>query len=350
MATSICFFNVNNFFLRYRFGRKYPGDISGSSYVADPQWGYLPPYEKGSFVPFRPEQTELSAKAISAGGLPDILCLCEVESLIALRFFNEKNLNKHYKYALLVDSRDYRQIDVGILSTKDILQIKTHVDDLDDEGNPLFSRDCLEVVIGLNKSGSKRLTLFINHLKSKFVDERNKTDEQIEREIEKANQRRLTQSKAIRRIVRSNFPGSSFNEELFIVAGDFNDQPDSSWVRPIVKQAGLCNIIEELPEQERWTYWWKSKNRVSQIDYLLLSPALAELVKGHNITPRIERRGIGIRGFYPSGNVNPQTTRIFKTDDDPHPKRISFEFDRFDRVLQTRQHASDHCPIFLEIP
>lgn len=348
--TTFCFYNINNLFLRYKFGRKYPGDISGKSYISDPRWGFLPEYKRGSFTPFNPEQTSISAKALSSEGLPDILCLCEVESLLALRSFNEDYLNGHYKYALLVDSRDYRQIDVGILSTKEILHIKSHVDDLDNEGKTLFSRDCLEAVAALNNSGSKRLTLFINHLKSKFVDPRDKSEEEIEIEKEKANQRRLNQAKEVRKIIRERFPGNSFNQELFMVVGDFNDQPDSAWMRPIVKNAGLYNVIEKLPEEERWTYWWKSKNRVSQIDYLLLSPALTDSVESHNITPRIERKGIGIKGFYSSGNINPRTTRIFNTDDDPDPQRISFEFERFDEVLQTKQHASDHCPVFLDIP
>lgn len=350
MATTVCFFNVNNLFLRYRFGRKYPGDIAGKSYIADPEWGFLPAYTDNSFIPFRPEQTELSAKAISVEGLPEVLCVCEVESLLALRTFNEKYLDGHYDYALLIDSRDYRQIDVGILSTKQILCCRTHIDDLNEEGNPIFSRDCLEVVISLNKSGSKQLTVFINHLKSKFIDTRNKTEEKIEAERAKANQSRLRQAQEVKDIVQRRFPGDTFNQKLFMVVGDFNDQPESPWVRPLVKQAGLYNVIEELAEEERWTYWWKWKNRASQIDYLLLSPALVQSVTSHNIKPRIERMGIGIQGFYDSGNIKPRTTRLFKTDDDPEPMRINFEFERFSSVLDTLQHASDHCPVFLEVP
>jgi endonuclease/exonuclease/phosphatase family metal-dependent hydrolase len=350
MATKFGFFNVNNLFLRYKFSRRYPGDISGKSYISEPNWGFLPLYNKGAFVPFKPEQSELCAAALSTQDLPDVLCFCEVESLLALRAFNERHLGKHYTYALLVDGRDLRQIDVGLLSNKEILEVRTHVDDLDSEGKPLFSRDCLEVVIALNKSGSQRLTLFINHLKSEFIERKNKTEEQIKAKIEKANQRRLTQAEAVRTIVRKRFPGNSYGEELFMVVGDLNDQPDSPWVRPIVREADLYNVIDELPEEERWTYWWKSKNRASQIDYLLLSPALTDLVASHNIKPTIERRGIGIKGFYASGNISPRTTRIFRTDDDANPKRVGFEFKRFDEVLDTKQHASDHCPVFLDIP
>lgn len=185
MKSTLSFFNANNLFLRYKMGRKYPGDISGKSYTANTQWGFMPPYNKGLFDPFRPEQTELSALALSSEGLPDILCVCEVENLLALRKFNEGFFEGHYDYTLIVDSRDFRQIDVGILTTKDIISVKSHVDDQDKKGKFIFSRDCLEVVIGLNKSGSKRLTLFINHFKSKFVDKRNKTPQKIAAEIRK---------------------------------------------------------------------------------------------------------------------------------------------------------------------
>ncbi len=147
--TSLAFYNVNNLFLRYRFGQTYPGDMSGSSAGSDPEWGFLPINNPGMFEPYNPDQTALSAQVLSENGLPDILCLCEVESLQALRLFNDFFLGSHYPYALLINSYDLRQIDVGILSTKEILSVRSHVDELDGQGRRLFSRDCLEVAIGL---------------------------------------------------------------------------------------------------------------------------------------------------------------------------------------------------------
>jgi endonuclease/exonuclease/phosphatase family metal-dependent hydrolase len=331
-------------------GRKYPGDISGKSYFADTKWGFVPPYQSKSFVVFRPEQTALSADTLSYDGLPDILCVCEVENLLALRLFNEKFLGRHYSYALLVDSRDFRQIDVGILSTKEILSARSHIDDKNSKGKYIFSRDCLEVEVGLNKSGSKRLTLFINHLKSKFVDKRGKTQAQIAAATKNANDRRKAQATEVKKIVQARFPGSAFKKERFIVLGDFNDQPDSPAVKPLVKDVGLHDAISSLPADERWTYWWKSKNRASQIDYLLLSPAIAKDVNAKNILPRIERGGIAIKGFLQDGSISPATTRIFCVDNDPNPLRVDFNFPRFSAVIDDGRFASDHCPIFLEVP
>jgi hypothetical protein len=52
----LTFFNANNLFLRYQFGRTFPGDISRKSTVTSPRWGFVPQYQQGMFVPYRPEQ------------------------------------------------------------------------------------------------------------------------------------------------------------------------------------------------------------------------------------------------------------------------------------------------------
>lgn len=35
-------FNINNLFIRYKFERKFPGDMSKKSFVEDERFGYLP--------------------------------------------------------------------------------------------------------------------------------------------------------------------------------------------------------------------------------------------------------------------------------------------------------------------
>src|SRR5215211_2090655 len=151
MSHLICSFNVNNLFVRYRFGQTFPGDMSGKSAIENPKFGYLPVYDTDFLELFNPVQRDLAARAItnSRTKYPDVVCLQEVESLIALREFNEQHLASKYPYALLVDSRDFRMIDVGILSKLPILDVRSHVDDLDPDApanttHPwLFSRDCL---------------------------------------------------------------------------------------------------------------------------------------------------------------------------------------------------------------
>jgi hypothetical protein len=49
MATTLCTFNANNLFVRYRFGQTFPGDMSGKSAVNEPALGYLPMYDPDMF-------------------------------------------------------------------------------------------------------------------------------------------------------------------------------------------------------------------------------------------------------------------------------------------------------------
>lgn len=94
--------NANNLFVRYKFGEGFPGAVPTRDDTAEPQpladdrRGFLPLYTAGTFEIFGPQQRELTARAIkgSAGGsYPEVLCLQEVESLLALREFNERHLD-----------------------------------------------------------------------------------------------------------------------------------------------------------------------------------------------------------------------------------------------------------------
>lgn len=343
-------FNANNLFLRYEFGRTFPGDISRKSTVASPRFGFLPEYRKGMFAPYRPEQVALCAEAMRGdGALPDLVCLCEVESLLALRVFNEEHLGGHYPYALLIDSYDFRQIDVAVLSRKPIVSVRTHVDDLGADRKRIFSRDCLEVTVALNKSGSRAFTVFVNHLKSKFVETRGKTDAQVLAEQKAAERRRHGQALAVRGILHDRFPGERYGGAHFAVVGDFNAAPAEDSVAPLLKKAGMHNVVADLDPAERWTYWWRSKNRASQIDYLLLSPALADEVRDRAILPRIERRGLSFRSTLGDGLPGPKQTRVYEDEAGPATVVVPFRFRRFDAVSE-RLGASDHCPVSIELP
>jgi endonuclease/exonuclease/phosphatase family metal-dependent hydrolase len=342
MPVTICTFNANNLYVRYRFGSKFPGDRSGRSAVENPNFGYLPVYDPDLMEIYNPVQRALSARAITRDGavLPDVICLQEIESLIALRHFNEDFLGASYPYALLLDSRDFRQIDVGILSRQELLDVRTYVDEPDPApgGSFLFSRDCLEVEVGLG--GNRRLSLFINHFKSKYAE----TPE----DREAGDAKRLRQAEKVAAILRSRFPGSRFNQAYFAVVGDLNDEPSSPALAPLVHGLGLTNALDAIPnEADRWTHWWRSENEVSQLDYFLLSPALAGAIAG--APPQIERRGIGFSRILMDGTSGPRMTRFSRGDDDTNPVPVGFQFPRFDEVTPT-DYASDHCPVFLTIP
>lgn len=349
---SLATFNVNNLFVRYRFGQAFPGDASGKSAVTDPLEGYLPIYEQDAFRLFNPLQRDLAAKAITGDGtrLPDVLCLQEVESLIALRSFNEQHLRSAYRYALLIDSRDMRQIDVGVLSNLPILSVRTHVDDrkvpADSRDPYLFSRDCVEVTVEL--AGGRQLHLFVNHLKSQFIDYRRaSTPAKRKAARERNDRRRLAQATRVRELLHERFPGQAFRRELFAVLGDLNETPASPSLAPLTEDAGLEPALERIPDEaDRWTHWYRSENTVSQLDHILLSAALSRGTAG--TLPVIERRGISYARTLADGLPGPRRTSFVRSDDDPDPIPVEFRFPRFPDVTPDA-YASDHCPVILDL-
>jgi endonuclease/exonuclease/phosphatase family metal-dependent hydrolase len=341
----LCNFNINNLFVRYKFGRTFPGDMSKKSLVEDERFGYLPMYQKGSFEIFNEEQRNLAALALTRGGktYPDVICLQEVESMIALRAFNEQFLKSAYPYSLVIDSHDLRQIDVGILSMYPIVNIRTHMDDKDNDNEYVFSRDCLEATIQLKKD--TELTLFINHFKSKLVQ--GKTAAERQHATERANMKRKKQAESVKNIVKKRFAGSEFSKRYFAVLGDFNDMPQSKLLVPIVKNAGLIDALaSKIDAGDRWTHYYKSEGSVSQLDHILLSPALAKKLK----SVEIERRGIGFKSLSKkdSSVVFPQIAKLKRSDNDKYPLSVDFQFKRFKNV-SIDNVSSDHCPVFLDL-
>jgi endonuclease/exonuclease/phosphatase family metal-dependent hydrolase len=345
-TVSLMTFNVNNLFLRYKFGATFPGDMSAKSTSPDPRWGHLPLFKPGLFEIFDTEQRNLAASSIWDGAAqqwPDVLCLQEVESMHALRAFNQIHLEGHYPHAALIDGYDLRQIDVGVLSRLPILNLRTHIDEPDplDADNPrLFSRDCLEIDLAL--PNGRTLTVLNNHFKSKLVIEPNPA-KKTAKEQDARNKRRR-QAQRVMDIVRKRFAGSAFASELFAVVGDFNDQPGSPAVQPLLKNSGLDNVLNRLPQNERWTDYYKSGGDVSQLDYLLLSPALSQRSAG--ALPTLERAGIGFRALNAAQDVLPQQIKLVNSETDAGIP-IDFGFARYEGVTP-KVAASDHCPLCIQ--
>ena len=63
----------------------------------------------------------------------------------------------------------------------------------------------------------------------------------------------------------------------------------------------------------------------------------------------IERRGISFARILQDGGVGPKKSHFQRVDDDPNPIDVDFRFPRFTEV-DPELYASDHCPVFLEIP
>lgn len=338
----LCCFNANNLYVRYKFGEAYPGDMSGKSAAGTHRdWGFLPHYQKGSFQIFNEGQRKLAAQAITRDFtvFPDVVCLQEVESLLALRTFNEEFFGENpWPYAVLIDSRDFRQIDVAVLSRYPVLSVRTHVDDKTDDGSGyVFSRDCLEVTVQPPKG--KPVTLFVNHLKSQLAQ--GKTAAEKAADAQRSTEKRALQAKSIVEILRARFPGANYNGGLFAVLGDFNATPDAPELAALTQKAGLTSALDKLPSGARWTHYWKAKNSAAQLDHVLLSPALAQKMQG---APLIERRGLGYRETGADGGLLPKALNVETPEGSA---KADFRFERFAAVAPDNA-ASDHCPIFVE--
>ena len=365
---SLSTFNANNFFLRYRFSRTYPGDQSQSSAVEAAEVGlsgYLPGTSFGNYdsryIIWDAQRRQLASSALAEpdGQLPDILCFQEVENIQAIRTFNQRYLNNHYPYSLLIDSYDPRNIDVGILSRFPLRNVDSYIDEVNAAGDRVFSRDCLVVEVDLPSNDT--LTLFINHLKSKFIRRRaNETDAEFNDRKRRGHLRRQAQAQRVLDIVRDRMQGQ-INTALFAVLGDFNDTAESPYLQPLTGYTHLVDILREFRNaNDCWTYYWRSRNRVSQIDFILCSRALRDRVQAvvdndPNFIPHIERQGLGYRELNANNEILPRNTNLVFFEPDevtpmppgiPAPVQIDFRFNRYPELFTNwRNNISDHCPI-----
>jgi predicted extracellular nuclease len=256
-------FNLENLFLRYKIldkerGSKQPKPVDPDNFVENGGHINLLGMTINDFGPISKSLRKETARII-LDNAPDILAVQEVESQEALFQFNRKYFGKNaYPYYLVVDGNDQRQIDVGFLSRWPILQIMTHQflpEGTADRRKKTFSRDCLGVTFDVN---GKELTIFNNHLTSRISDP-------------DGTGRREPQSKAIIDIIKASFPKPE--RANWVICGDFNALPDETPVTWIEKQIAAENVVNRLPEDDRWTYIYKGARQ--QLDYILASRALA---------------------------------------------------------------------------
>jgi endonuclease/exonuclease/phosphatase family metal-dependent hydrolase len=159
----------------------------------------------------------------------DVLAVQEVEDIDTLRQFNRDDLAGLYPHTVLIEGNDPRLIDIGLLSKLPLGAVTSwqHIPDPLD-GNPLFSRDLLQVDV-LNTSRKERLfTIFNNHLKSHFVPF---TAADPVAEAARANELRRRQCQASAAIIAAETRPNN----RYLVLGDMNDPPDSEFMTPLAK-------------------------------------------------------------------------------------------------------------------
>ena len=226
----------------------------------------------------------------------DIQICIEVESRPTLLRFNEQVLgarfNQAYPHVMVIDGNDERGIDVGILSRFPIRSIKSHVDDLNPNGERTFSRDCPEYLIEL--PNGRKLMVLPNHFKSKRGGNN-----------AAAQARRKAQADAAHTIAKAALAQAM----LVLIAGDLNDTPQDPAFASLW-QDGFVDVSDHpsYPVDRPGTY--DTGTAANKIDYLIMSPKLRA---------RLSATGIERRGSF-------------------HPRT----WEPFDTVTKKADEASDH--------
>ena len=193
-------------------------------------------------------------------------------------------------------------------------------------GKRIFRRDCVETVLTKTE---QEVSIFNCHFKSMGGGR------------SKSMGMRQLEAITVREIINRKYddPASA----LWAVMGDLNDYrqvikvraaldnngnrieeidvPDESGVDPFIADGFGINLLERLPEFERWTHFYPAERHKTQLDYIIVSPALADKLVGE---AEIIRLGMPHR----VPNLDPNQ--------------------RFPRVGWDRPKASDHCPVVAE--
>jgi endonuclease/exonuclease/phosphatase family metal-dependent hydrolase len=198
LTTRVATFNAENLFAHYNFRE----DL-------DPRGARGFTINDLAFDIYNDDEKRITAHAIREVNA-DIICLQEVDNLPLLDRFNSYYLAPlKYRYRLLIDSHDPRQIDVAVMSRYPLSHIRTHRDER--KGNAfLFSRDCLEVQVNVE---GKPLHLYVNHCKSMI-----KTREETKK-------RRQDQAGRVAELVTKRWGPGGYQGD-YVVLGDLNDYPE----------------------------------------------------------------------------------------------------------------------------
>ncbi|HEY7609126.1 MAG TPA: endonuclease/exonuclease/phosphatase family protein [Alphaproteobacteria bacterium] len=318
-------FNVENMLLRFEFDRETEASLATLLDAEEPAaraelvrtyWNIL-----------NDEMRVMTALAIRDGAA-DVVCLQEVESMRGLRAFQERYLRRmadiDYPHSVLIEGNDGRHIDVAVMSRFPLERIVTHQalrwDELQIDKpkiveaarDRIFKRDCLEVHVQV---GEKALPVFVCHFKSMVPDR------------EKTREWRAAEATAARRIIEKRFPDPAAD---WAVVGDLNDYTESDGVpdpqhalAPLLDGGFAVDAVKRIPDaKDRWTHFFPDERAYRQLDYVLLSPALAR--KNKDAVPRILRQGLPYRAE-------------------------RYQGPRYPRIGWDRPKASDHCPVVIDL-
>ncbi len=173
MRVTVGTFNLNNLFSRYNFKGEIEAIKNGDTemgsvelYNFDKPQMYKIRKFMGGLVKAKPESERLLISQRILDMNVDVLAVQEVEDINILEQFVREDLDNLYPYRVLVEGNDPRLIDVGLLSKLPVGGVTSwrHAVHPDDEKNPVFGRDLLEVDI-LTRQLNRRLSSSISNLR-----------------------------------------------------------------------------------------------------------------------------------------------------------------------------------------
>jgi predicted extracellular nuclease len=363
MSLRLATFNVENLMNRFDFSgfrNELNQDRTLALYAIQNEAEYRL-LEQARTIAHTDDTRQLTALAI-ADTRADVLCLQEVDNIEALKAFEYgylfKMVGQGYRQKYMTAGNDSRGIDVALLVRDQTAhgepiefvrmtshahvtfeEFGLHTPELAALGNEpherIFRRDCLEVDLTV---GGQPITLYLVHFKSMGSPRNGLNGRDATMPI------RIAEAKAVRRIVEERFGIDFAAKKRWAICGDFNDyrqrtviggDSHNGYTFDIVDEPKSCldalladgfcvNVVERRPAMDRWTLYHTrgpSERHLCQLDYLLLSPALA--ARNANAAPDIVRRGQPWRTIFPPGQ----------------------EVDRYPRSGWDRPKASDHCPV-----
>lgn len=245
MDVTVGTFNLNNLFTRWNFQASIPPntqltEVTELTEDIDVRFRrYLGKVVHGKDAD---DTGAIAARALAIN--VDVLAVQEVENIEALKTFNREHLGGLYEHAVLIEGNDPRLIDVGVLSKLPLRHIGSHQTEPDPEvpGQPVFGRDLLQVDVLWPSRRRRLFRMFNTHLKSNYVDFREPDpDAARQRSNERRRRQCVAMSEIIERETRSN--------SRFVVLGDMNDDPDSSFMSPLTDgPLGLIDALDDLSE------------------------------------------------------------------------------------------------------
>src|ERR1700723_684693 len=199
----------------------------------------------------------------------DVIAFQEVQNERVLSDIFRKKINRklpkeaRFTSFVLIPARDPRGINVAI-ATRLAVQGTLSFHDRDfgppNRRKVHFSRDLLGAEIYCTPT--YRFLLFVAHLKSKLGGER-------------AEEKRLLEAEEIRSIIEKPvFGGNPYVEQDMVLAGDMNDDPESSAAKSL-RGSGAKVLTDALADVDpNYTYPTHNKYKKTRFDYLFLSPTV----------------------------------------------------------------------------